>query len=1481
MTPDNTNHVLPMIDAYLAGGLDDAERKAFDAHVATCGDCAAAVDSARAAGDRLADALVGALPLPDFENRLIGALRPRMSRPSFVQRLSRPIRHPAVRKIAVGLAASLVIGTVGFGMSQAVDTQAQKDPGIDVVLDASHSGEVRLKDGIDIVGGTSIAESTSTPTRHDDILRYPADWPDASKVRTDSRILEQDARSLAYRDNIYSKSAGGRRNDTILLPEDTARANNLSAADEVKSLAIRQKELNGETSAREDEVRLGRTPPTDEKKFFGEQNAALKAGVAELAKEKEELRTTAQTLSESLVEGTESLEKSRKLAAGSRSGKLADDYGLATFETYRYTKSTATPTTPTGESNGRHDGTTVRGVTVVDASGPAKGDKQSGATATNGPAALYFDAPQVDYVQDSGGRAAGAGSGAASAGGLPAITSKTESESKRLADFTPTQMQLGSIALGDGRKPADGPSDGWGNTRWYRPQAENGKWNDQLSSESLARGKDGKGVTTEPKFGKEVKAAEGFTNTTGLSSLSDNAELKAFTVTGGDKDADRAKVEELYAGVALKNPEVAGSGGDGIAVKVPDGGTLRLGGQTLAAGADGDPTGATTASKSPPPPATTDPQPGRVASVQPPPPVQVRKVIRNGVVTFEVDSFDSALIQVGKLAAEEGGFIQTTSSDKLQNGKVRGAVTVRVPPDRLDTLVLKLRGMGDLKNQRISAEDVTKRYTDIESQLRAALAMEKRLLEIISKGGEVKDLLEAEKQLGVWREKLEILQGEIKYFDNLISLSTLVIELMERDVRTPTAAFEVETVNTAVETEDVENVRSEILKSIEAAKGRVIDSDLKKLEAGQLSATIKATVAPDAAGPVIDRLKQLGKLARLDISRKTATEGGSGPIVPGLRVERRETQFEINIYNLANIEPRQMTTLSLAAQDVEATYKQIIDQVKSAGGDIRTSQLNRPKADQTSGTIVFQAPADKADVLLGAIRTGVDVMRMDVATNPDARNTTDAKRGFSVQISSLSHVPARETTTLQVASADVPSSFRKLLDAATAAGGRVLTSQLNEQDANNITGTIEFETPRDKWPAIDTLLRDAGAIVSRSATRSSDTENTVDSKLKLSISLMDEIRLSPRETINATVATRTVQETFDKLLTAAKSAGARVVGSNLNLADRARPTGSLRFAVPRENADKFEQSMKDAGLTTSRAVARLPDGPMTVENKVGFIVTVVDERTLQARESQSMVVVAASASDRYAKLLEALRIADALVLNSQLSVQNKKDITGTLEFVINRSDRGIVDSAIGDGADVFNRNVDRSQDTQGTVDTKIRYAVTIREADQQPPRQIVQLSVQSAGIDKAVGDIEAAAIAAGGRKIEAERSRQDRKDAARVVIDVPLAKLGEIITAVRGQGEVTSNQSRQNEAVPEGSLSRARIEVSYTTPPTAAADKSFGESLREGLSGALTGLFTILRWVIFGLVVIVPCLLIVWFAYKLVAWTRPRKRDSQPTATPA
>src|SRR5205823_5995278 len=117
-----------------------------------------------------------------------------------------------------------------------------------------------------------------------------------------------------------------------------------------------------------------------------------------------------------------------------------------------------------------------------------------------------------------------------------------------------------------------------------------------------------------------------------------------------------------------------------------------------------------------------------------------RKVIRNGEMEFEVSSFDDATARITKLVDEQGGYVGTTDSDKLPNGKTRGTVTARVPPEHLDSLVLMLRGIGELKSQKIGAQDVTKHYTDLESELKAAHAMQDRLLDIIKNGkGAIKD----------------------------------------------------------------------------------------------------------------------------------------------------------------------------------------------------------------------------------------------------------------------------------------------------------------------------------------------------------------------------------------------------------------------------------------------------------------------------------------------------------------------------------------------------------------------------------------------------------------------------------------------------------------------------------------------------------------------------------------------------------------------
>src|SRR5207237_890363 len=90
----------------------------------------------------------------------------------------------------------------------------------------------------------------------------------------------------------------------------------------------------------------------------------------------------------------------------------------------------------------------------------------------------------------------------------------------------------------------------------------------------------------------------------------------------------------------------------------------------------------------------------------------------------------------------------------------------------------------------------------------------------------------------------------------------------------------------------------------------------------------------------------------------------------------------------------------------------------------------------------------------------------------------------------------------------------------------VLVSQLNQQDRSNVNGTLDFEVSRAAEPAIRAVLEGpAGAggignIFSRNATRSSDTENTIDSKIRIQVKLVDIDRIPPRETQSAAVAVK-------------------------------------------------------------------------------------------------------------------------------------------------------------------------------------------------------------------------------------------------------------------------------------------------------------------------------------------------------------------------
>ncbi len=190
-----------------------------------------------------------------------------------------------------------------------------------------------------------------------------------------------------------------------------------------------------------------------------------------------------------------------------------------------------------------------------------------------------------------------------------------------------------------------------------------------------------------------------------------------------------------------------------------------------------------------------EPTPGEAPSLSPPSPDDTikpsdtnlpntntieRKIIKRAQISIKVDDFLKAVDSIEEMVKSEGGFIADSSSYKSDLGNISGKITIRVSPDNFETLIKKLDTLGDVKSKSISGEDITKKYYDLELRLGTKNEMAKRLLELLrTRTNNVKDLLEVERELGRVREEIESIKGTLRYYDNLLGLSTITLSLEE------------------------------------------------------------------------------------------------------------------------------------------------------------------------------------------------------------------------------------------------------------------------------------------------------------------------------------------------------------------------------------------------------------------------------------------------------------------------------------------------------------------------------------------------------------------------------------------------------------------------------------------------------------------------------------------------------------------------------
>jgi hypothetical protein len=162
-----------------------------------------------------------------------------------------------------------------------------------------------------------------------------------------------------------------------------------------------------------------------------------------------------------------------------------------------------------------------------------------------------------------------------------------------------------------------------------------------------------------------------------------------------------------------------------------------------------------------------------------------RKIIKSAAVTLQTLKFDSSLNEIIEKTKESGGYVESSNVQGRRiedegNIENRTAMLVlRIPKVYFENFLLDIGTFGNVINKNTSGKDVTGEYFDTEAHLKSLKIQEDRLLEILKKTGELKDIIELERELTNVRYQIENLTGTLKKWDNLIDYSTLTIEIHE------------------------------------------------------------------------------------------------------------------------------------------------------------------------------------------------------------------------------------------------------------------------------------------------------------------------------------------------------------------------------------------------------------------------------------------------------------------------------------------------------------------------------------------------------------------------------------------------------------------------------------------------------------------------------------------------------------------------------
>ena len=162
-----------------------------------------------------------------------------------------------------------------------------------------------------------------------------------------------------------------------------------------------------------------------------------------------------------------------------------------------------------------------------------------------------------------------------------------------------------------------------------------------------------------------------------------------------------------------------------------------------------------------------------------------RYLIKNAALVIEVEDARAAADVLTAAVQEAEGYISNHQERMDGLGHRYITMQVRVPASKLDAALLRLEPLGKVLNKQVSTEDVTEEFVDTDARVRNLKKTEERLLSHLDSSDKLKDVLDVEEELSKNREKIERLEGRLKFLSHRVAYSTIQVTLQEKPAAEP------------------------------------------------------------------------------------------------------------------------------------------------------------------------------------------------------------------------------------------------------------------------------------------------------------------------------------------------------------------------------------------------------------------------------------------------------------------------------------------------------------------------------------------------------------------------------------------------------------------------------------------------------------------------------------------------------------------------